>query len=102
MRQFLYSLDAARLLVRLLDTYEEREPVILAPPEEYSIKELVSVIAKVAGFKGNIIYTDDQKQDGQMRKTADGSRVREMFPDFEYTPFEQALEETVAWYKNNM
>lgn len=101
-RQFLYSKDAAKLIVRLMDTYDDVEPIILAPPEEYSISEVVEKIVTLFGFDGEVIYENlgdpKSQNDGQERKYADGSRINELFPDFVYTEFDEALKETIDWF----
>jgi GDP-L-fucose synthase len=40
-------------------------------------------------------------RDGQFRKPSDNSLIKELLPDFEYTPFEQGIKETVSWFKEN-
>jgi len=100
-RQFLYSKDAARLIWRICSNYNGSEPLILAPPEEYSIKEVVDMIVEIFEFKGNVRYTDmltignSSLQDGQARKTADGSKILKLYTNFHFTDFYNALQETI-------
>lgn len=113
-RQFLYSKDAGELIWRLLDEYRDVEPVILAPPEEYSISQVVDLIVEYIGFAGITTWVDMNKNDepedvgteslpsdGQKKKTADTSQISQLFSDFEYTPFKQALKETIDWFVAN-
>ena len=53
MRQFIYSRDLARLMVRVLREYSETEPIILAVGEEdeISISEAAHKIAHAMEFK---------------------------------------------------
>jgi GDP-L-fucose synthase len=44
---------------------------------------------------------DKDKPDGQFRKPTDNSKLKELLPDFKFTPVRQALEETVEWFINN-
>ena len=106
-RQFLYSKDAAELIVRLMDSYSGVEPVILAPSEEYTISEVAQKIADIFKFDGKIVYETTEgdiendgnaENDGQNRKYADNSAITLLFPDFTFTPFEDALRETIHWF----
>jgi GDP-L-fucose synthase len=56
LRQFIYSLDLAKLLLWAVHNYDDDEPVILSPPEsdEISINELAELISQKSGFKGSI------------------------------------------------
>ena len=51
-------------------------------------------------FKGKVVF-DKTKPDGQLRKPSDNSKIKELLPDFEYTPFEQGIKETVNWFIEN-
>jgi GDP-L-fucose synthase len=64
---------------------------------EISIKDLVSMIADLVGFKGRIVW-DDSKPDGQPRRCLDTSRARERFGFTAQIPFEKGLRETINWY----
>lgn len=55
---------------------------------------------KAFDFKGKIEF-DLTAADGQFKKTANNSKLRRYLPEFTFTPFEQALKETVDWYKQN-
>ncbi len=39
--------------------------------------------------------------DGQYKKTASNVKLRKYLPDFQFTPFEQAITETVHWFEQN-
>jgi GDP-L-fucose synthase len=95
-RQFLYSRDAARLLLWALDSYENTtRPLLLAPPahtHEVSIRTIATMIHLIAGCHG-IEFDDDQAADGQMLKTATCDT-----PDFDFTPLKDGLEATIGWY----
>merc|ERR1712055_540282 len=102
LRQFIYSLDLARLFVWVLREYEEVEPVILATDEEdeVSIKEVAEMILEAFEFKGEVKFLTD-KADGQFKKTASNAKLRKYLPDFLFTPIRQAIRETVDWYVQN-
>ena len=64
LRQFIYSLDLAKLIVWSLRNYNQVEPIILTPPEssEVSISELADTISKKSGFKGKVIVRFNIKE----------------------------------------
>ncbi|XP_018565957.1 GDP-L-fucose synthase [Anoplophora glabripennis] len=102
LRQFIYSLDLARLFLWVLREYNEVEPIILSVDEksEVSIKELAEEIANAYDFKGKIVF-DTSMADGQYKKTASNAKLRKYLPDFEFTAFPAAISESVQWYKEN-
>ncbi|XP_014246545.1 GDP-L-fucose synthase [Cimex lectularius] len=102
MRQFIYSLDLAKLIILVLKDYNEVEPIILSVGEEseVSIADTATSIANAFGFKGEIIF-DTTKADGQYKKTASNKKVQKLWPDFKFTPFSVAISETVEWFKTH-
>lgn len=102
LRQFIYSHDLAKLIIWVLRNYESVEPIILSVDEsqEVTIARAAEAIAKAFDFKGKIVY-DTSAADGQYRKTASNAKLRSYLPDFQFTPFDKAIAETVAWYKEN-
>ncbi|XP_051929576.1 GDP-L-fucose synthase-like isoform X2 [Hippocampus zosterae] len=101
-RQFVYSLDLARLLLWVLMEYPEVEPIILSVGEEdeVSIKDAADAVVQALDFKGQVVY-DTSKSDGQLKKTASNAKLRRYRPDFRFTPFKQALQETCDWFVTN-
>lgn len=102
LRQFIYSLDLARLFLWVLREYDEVEPIILSVGEEdeMSIKDAVDAVVEGFGFEGEVIY-DASKSDGQIKKTANNAKLRKYLPDFKFTPFKQAVQETCDWFAAN-
>lgn len=100
LRQFIYSLDLAKLFIWVLREYEEIEPIILASDQEVSIKEVAFLIRDALHFKGEVKFLTE-KADGQLKKTASNAKLRSYLPDFQFTPLDQALQDTVDWYIAN-
>ncbi len=97
-REFLYVEDAAEGIVLATEKYDKPEPVNLGAGFEISIKELVTLIARLTGFKGEIIW-DETKPDGQPRRCLDTRRARTEFGFTAATSFEQGLRKTIDWYR---
>ena len=103
LRQFIYSLDLAKLFVWVLREYNEIDPIILAPDEadEVSIKDVAMMIFEAFEFKkGEVKFLTD-KADGQFKKTASNAKLRKYLPDFKFVPTRQAIKDTVDWYVAN-
>ena len=102
LRQFIYSLDLAKLFIWAIREYEEVEPIIMSVDEsdEISIADVAQLVLKAFEFQGNVVYLTD-KADGQFKKTASNGKLRRYLPDFQFTPMQQAIEETVSWFRAN-
>lgn len=99
-REFLYVEDAAEAIILAAEKYNKPEPVNIGAGFEISIKDLVNLIVKLTGFKGEITW-DLSKPDGQPRRCLDTSRAKEEFSFTARTSFEEGLARTIAWYKSN-
>ena len=100
-RDFLYIDDAAEGIVQALEKYEGIDPVNLGSGREVSIKELAQMIAERANFTGELRW-DSSKPDGQMRRKLDISRAQDFFSFAPKISFEEGLNKTIEWYKNNV
>ena len=102
LRQFIYSLDLAKLFVWVVREYEEIDPIILSVDEsdEISIADVAKLVLESFEFKGEVVYLTD-KADGQYKKTASNEKLRKYLPDFEFTPTKKAIEDTVKWFIDN-
>jgi len=102
LRQFIYSEDLARLILWVLFKYHSTETIILSPdPEsEVSIEEVGIQIAKKFDYSDNILF-DDSFPDGQYRKTASNKRLREYYPEFQFTDIENGIQKSVQWFIRN-
>nr|CAH8873652.1 unnamed protein product [Trichobilharzia regenti] len=101
LRQFIYSVDLGHLIIWVLREYNDSAPIILSVPEsdEISIRQAAEAVAKAMDCP-NLVF-DTTKADGQFKKTANASKLRRLYPDFKFTPFEQAIESTCQWFRNN-
>ncbi|KOB74044.1 putative nad dependent epimerase/dehydratase, partial [Operophtera brumata] len=62
--------------------------------KEVTIKQAAEQIARALGYSGRIVY-DTSKPDGQLKKTASNRKLRALCKDFQFTPFESAIADTV-------
>lgn len=74
LREFLYVDDLANLCVFLMNNYSGNETVNAGTGKELTIKELTELVAKVIGYKGEILW-DTSKPNGTPRKLLDVSKA---------------------------
>ena len=77
LREFLYVDDLADLCVFLMNNYSGNETVNAGSGQEFSIKELAEMIAKIVGYEGEILW-DTSKPNGTPRKLLDLSKATEL------------------------
>jgi GDP-L-fucose synthase len=96
-REFLYVEDAAEGILFATERYNNPDPVNLGAGFEISIKDLVQTIARLTGFKGEILW-DSTKPDGQPRRMLDTSKAEKEFGFKAKTLFDEGLKKTIDWY----
>jgi GDP-L-fucose synthase len=99
-REFLYVEDAAEGIISATEKYDKPAPVNLGAGKEITIKELVTLVGKISGFQGQIIW-DASKPDGQPRRCLDVSRAKKEFGFEAKTDLAVGLQSTIEWYNNN-
>jgi GDP-L-fucose synthase len=98
-REFLYVADAARAIVLATERYGGADPVNIGAHREITIRELITLMGELTGFKGEIRW-DATKPDGQPRRCLDTTRARELFGFTAKTDFREGLRETIEWYRS--
>ena len=73
LREFTYSEDVARILLFLMENYDEPEPINIGNTDEYSIKEVVEMICDILGYDGALEWQTDQPS-GHYRKPSSNQR----------------------------
>ena len=99
-REFLYVDDAAEGVIRSAEVLDTPEPINLGSGREILIRDLVALIAKLSGFKGEIRW-DASKPDGQPRRCLDVSRASSLLGWRAKVEFEMGLTKTIYWYRSN-
>jgi len=121
LRQFIYSLDLAKLFIWMLRNYDDINPLILSVPEEEEVSIEFVVNNVIRAFEHNreaqgvndpsvgpfkvAVEWNRNAADGQYRKPASNVKLAALLKksgiDFKFTPFNQALQETVDWFVEN-
>lgn len=98
-REFIYAADAAEGILLASERYNDPAPVNIGSSYEISIRDLVTLIADLTGFRGRIVW-DTTKPNGQPRRKLDVSRAWERFGFRAETTFADGLRATIAWYRS--
>ena len=94
LRQFIYSVDLARLILLLLEKgYNEN--IILSHSEEYTIGEVGELIN--SHFENKIVCNENFSE--LYRKTVDNSKLHSF--NFEFTSLKDGISQTVKWFVDN-
>jgi GDP-L-fucose synthase len=99
-REFLYVTDAARAIALATEKVESSEPINVGSGKEIAITDLVHLIARKTGFKGEVRF-DPNQPDGQLRRCLDVREAQRQFGFQTTTALEQGIEQTIAWYQSN-
>ena len=97
-REFLYVDDAADAFVRAAEVMDAPEPMNLGTGSEITIRDLVTLIARLCGFNGEIRW-DASKPDGQPRRCLDTQRAAQRLGWRAKVGFEEGLRRTIEWYR---
>lgn len=95
-REFLHVDDLASACVRLLEAYDDTEPVNIGCGEDLTIRELAETVREVTGYQGSIAW-DTSKPDGTPRKLLDVTRLTAL--GFRpRIPLRDGIARTYAWW----
>lgn len=97
-REFLYVEDAAEGILLATERYSGSEPVNLGSANEISIKDLATLIGRLTGYEGELVW-DTSKPNGQPRRALDTSRAEQYFGFRARMSFEEGLRRTIEWYR---
>jgi len=101
LREFTYSGDIAKILMFLLENYNEPDPINIGATAEYSIEEVVSLLCKFLGYEGAIRWNTDMPM-GQYRKPSSNKRLLDLgWSERKYTTLKKGLKKTCDWFIMN-
>jgi GDP-L-fucose synthase len=100
-REFLYVEDAAEGILLATEKYNGSDPVNLGSGMETSIKDLVTLIARLTGYQGELVW-NTSKPNGQPRRRLNVERAEREFGFKARVNFEEGLRRTIEWYQAQM
>lgn len=99
MREFMHVDDLAKAMIYFMRGYSDDSILNVGTGREYSISELVDIMAEVVGFSGKISY-DRTFYEGPTRKVLDVSRANSMGWMAQIDIY-KGLEDTFRWLSLN-
>lgn len=96
-RDFLNARDCAEALVKMMERYDDPEPINLGSGQEVTIAELTELLKKISGFSGWISW-DTTKPDGQPRRVLNVERAKRCLDWKAETDLYAGLEEVYRWH----
>jgi GDP-L-fucose synthase len=97
LREFLHVDDLASAVHLCSKNYDSQIHLNIGSGNEISIRDLASLVAKISGFNGRIVW-DTTKPDGTPRKVLDSTRMRDLGWEPKIS-LEQGIRDTVQWYR---
>ena len=100
LRQFIYSPDFAKIILRILFEYEDIKPINCCD-DEISIKDLTYLIGELSNYNNQNIVQNTTKPDGCLRKTVSNDYFKSILSNFEFTPLKDGILKTIKWFNEN-
>lgn len=100
LREFTYSGDIARILLKVAQEYNEEAPLNIGNTEEHSIASVAKKLVEHLEYDGKLVF-NVSKPSGQFRKPSSNKRLLEKtsWKAEDYTSFDIALKKTCDWFK---
>lgn len=98
-REFLHVDDLADALVFLMNKYDSPEHINIGSGQEYSIKELAEMVARVVKWDGEIVW-DTSKPNGTPRRKLDTSKLDTLGWSASID-LEGGIDDTYGWFLEN-
>ncbi|HEU4324833.1 MAG TPA: UDP-glucuronic acid decarboxylase family protein [Roseiflexaceae bacterium] len=100
-RSFQYVADLVEGVYRLLHS-DEKEPVNIGNPGEYTIKQFAEVINELTGNAAGIIYKDMRTKDDPQVRQPDISKARRTLGWEPQISVEEGLRRTIPWFREQL
>lgn len=97
-REWVYIEDVANILVGSINMDSQIYPVNFAQNKAYSIAEIAAIAAGILGYAVQFTF-NTKYPDGAPFKILDDRQFRAKHPDFRFTPLEEGIKNTIAYYK---
>jgi len=100
LREFTYTGDIARILLKVSEEYDDDQPLNIGNTEEHSIASVAKKLVEYLEYDGKLVF-NTEKPSGQFRKPSSNKRLLEKtsWRLEDYTPFDIALKKTCDWFK---
>lgn len=99
LRQFIYSEDLAKIILWILEFYNDESVIVSA--SETSIANVAKIIADKFEYGDRMVF-DETYSDGQYKKTADNSLLLSLIGEnYEFTDINEGINASIDWFIAN-
>ena len=99
-RDFIYVLDTVDAIIKLYPKMQKGDSVNISTDNQIAIKDLIYKISELMDYKGEILQKEARAADVECH-IASNKKIKSMI-DYQLTPFEEGLKQTLAWYKEHI
>lgn len=99
-REFMYVDDMADACIFLMKNYSDEQIINIGTGQDYTIKELVSLIAELIQYEGEIIW-DTFRPDGTPKRMLDTTKLFNLGWKPKVS-LKEGLTKTIEWYRLNV
>ena len=99
-RDFIFVSDTVDAILAVFEKMSPGESVNISTDGQIAIKKVIQSIVNIMGYQGDIIYKEERKADVECHN-ASNAKIRSMI-NYQLTPFEKGLQETLEWYRKNI
>ena len=101
LREFTYSHDMAKIILFVLENYNDPEPINIGNTREYSIKQIASMVCSIYNYDGKIVW-DSKGPPGQFRKPSSNEKLLQLgWDDNNFMSMRYSLEQVCVWFDKN-
>ncbi len=100
LRQFMYGGDLARVIKACIEN-DINESFNVATDNNLSIRRIAEIALAACGLENFALKFDNSSPDGQFRKDVSNKKMRDHFPDFEFTPLGEGIKKVYTFYKEH-
>jgi len=99
-RDFIYVLDTIDAIIKLYLLVKPSESVNISTDGQISMRDVITKISDIMEFKGEVLNKPSRRADVECHN-ASNAKVKSMI-DYQLTPFDFGLKDTIQWYKENI
>lgn len=100
LRQFLYAGDLAQVIKFCIEN-NVTESFNVATNDNLSIRQIAEIALRACALETLQINFDNASPDGQFRKDVSNEKMKNVLPDFQFTPLENGIRRVFEYYRKN-
>ena len=99
-RELIYVADAVRLIECAADNGSDDELLNLGSGRGYTIRQYAAMISNIVGYDADKIRYDTARYSGNPKRVFDTTKIKRLFPLFQFTDIETGLKAVVSYYQS--